>query len=45
MVKALARVLEPIGVVDVEAAEQSEMFDCEGLAPNRHEPMEGASGG
>ena len=47
VVKALARALEPIGVVGVhvEAAELSEMFDCEGLAPNRHASTEGAGGG
>ena len=33
------------GVVGVEAAGLSEMFDCEGLAPNRQEAMEGAGGG
>ena len=43
--KALAKTLEPIGDVDVEAALQSEMFDCMGLAPNRKEEMEGAGGG
>ena len=45
MVKALARTLEPIGDVDVDAALHSEMFDCMGLAPNRKEEMEGAGGG
>ena len=45
VVKALARALEPIGVVDEEAARLSEMFDCEGLAPNRQEAMQGAGGG
>ena len=45
VVKTLARTLEPIGEVDVEAALLSEMFDCVGLAPNRQEPMEGAGGG
>jgi len=45
VVKALAKTLEPIGDVDVEAALNSEMFDCMGLAPNRKEEMEGAGGG
>ena len=42
MVKALARTLEPIGIVNVDAALHSEMFDCLGLAPNRKEAMKGA---
>ena len=45
VVKALARTLEPIGDVDVDAALHSEMFDSMGLAPNKQEEMEGAGGG
>ena len=45
VVQALARTLEPIGVVDVDAALHSETFDCQGLAPNRQEEIEGAGGG
>ena len=45
VVKALAKTLEPIGDVDVEAALHSEMFDSMGLAPNKQEEMEGAGGG
>ena len=45
MVQALARTLVPIGVVDVDAALHSEMFDCQGLTPIRQEGMEGAGRG
>ena len=44
VVKALARTLEPIGDVDVNAALHSKMFDCMGLAPDRKEEMEGVGG-